>query len=239
MVSFVIILLFVVLSICGIQWLSIGEPKERLNIDYLEAMQLNPTEDYIQRLERIISKNNDPYLIERAIFILTDIALRKNQSDKIIFFLKNIAMNEENDMIRTAAYANIDLIRTVHPLEKVGSMGLAVNGKIQKGENINIIARISSTIPVTNAVIGINRLHKDIEILSSPTVKINISKNEHVPENQLVTFKLRLKEAGLYKIPVSLLMSIDRIDYSLTYKYIYLNVSSMNPAPYDAVHIES
>jgi hypothetical protein len=218
----------------------ISENRSKAYASYVRERGIKRPEPYVRYLmKRATSRSLSyaPYLRENAIFVLTDISIQKNQSQEIVGFLKNISMNEQDDSIRTAADSNLDLIRDVSPLE-VGSLDIAVTGEIKKGENITISGKISSDVPVTAAVIGINRLHKDIESLSNPVIKLNIAENGSILTDQQVEFRLRLKEEGRYNIPISLLLSMDRIDYNSIYKNVYLNVSATNQTSYDSVYIE-
>jgi hypothetical protein len=78
-----------------------------VNVEYLESMRLDPPNDYIDELVSIVKENEDPYVRERAVFTLVDIAIEGNETEEIVDFLKELAMNETDDNVRTAAYANI------------------------------------------------------------------------------------------------------------------------------------
>ncbi len=196
---------------------------EEVDTKYLEGMQLEPSEDYIQELTSVVEKNEDPYVRERAIFTLTDIAIRKYETEKIVDFLKEIAMNETEDNVRTAAYANIDLIREIYPLEKKGSLDLSILGDIKKNSNITVIAKVSSKVDV-EAIVGIDYLHTNIELLSPPCRKVDLKANE----SKQVQFDLYLKETGEYFIPFTLMLSFDRIDYETIEDEIHINVKEFS-----------
>jgi len=220
LVVIVIAAIAVMLFISMSEWLK--EEKfnpEEVDTKYLEGMQLSPPENYIQELMLVVEKNEVPYVRERAIFTLTDIAIRKYETEEIIDFLKDIAMNESDDNVRTAAYANIDLIREIYPLEKKGSLDLFISGDIKKNSNITVIAKTSSKIDV-EAIVGIDYLHTNIELLSPPYHKVDLKANEP----QEVEFDLHLKETGEYFIPVTLMLSFDRVDYETISKEISLYV---------------
>jgi len=197
---------------------------EKVDIKYLESMQLNPPKDYIKKLKLVVEKNKDPYTRERAIFTLTDITIRKYETEKIIDFLKEIALNEKEDNVRSAAYANIDLIRDYYPLERQGSLELSILGEIKKGSQIKLIAKISSKIDVEEVIIGIDYLPKDIEWLSQPYHKIALKANE--PKE--IEFDLLLRKIGEYEIPVTLMMSFDKIDYEEIEKEIRIKVGEFS-----------
>ncbi|NQT72096.1 MAG: hypothetical protein HQ553_04920 [Chloroflexi bacterium] len=195
---------------------------QKLDVTDLEAIQLNHSENYIQDLMQVIDENEDQYIRERAIFTLTDIAIRENETEQVVDFLKNIASNEEDDNVRTSAYANIDLIRDKYPLEKQGSLELFVTGEIHKGNIITLVARISSAIDLEEiATVGIVSLEKGIDLLSDGVHKIPLEAN--VPVD--IEFDLSLTETGQFVIPVTLKLSFDRIDYEKIQEEIGLIVN--------------
>jgi len=53
-------------------------PPEDVNIEYLEAMQRDLPENYIEVLQYILKNNRDPYIRGRVVSTLTDIAINKN-----------------------------------------------------------------------------------------------------------------------------------------------------------------
>ena len=195
--------------------------KEENNLDSFQSMQENPPSDYIQQLESIIRSNNESYVREQGIFTLTDIAIRNNETEKIIPFLKEIAMNEKQEKVRTAAYANINFIRSENPPEKKGTMELSILGDIKKGGNITLVAIVSSTIDSPKAIITIDKLNSNIQLTSSPIVKFNLKAHE----SKKIAFNLILKEKGSYFIPVTFMMSFNRIDYETVHKRVYLTVN--------------
>ncbi len=208
----------------------IEELAEITDTGFLEEMQLDPPGDYIEQLKDIIVSGTDPYIRERGIFTLTDIALRENDTDEIVDFLKDIAVNESNDNVRTAAYANVDLIRQTHPLPRQGSLELTISGEIKKGSTITLIATISSSIEVSDAIIGIQRLHHDIEPVSSPATNVHLNAGE----TQRLEFELKLNETGEYTIPVTLMLSFDQVDYEEIHREVVLTVNETSGEYYVA-----
>lgn len=194
-------------------------PKDA-DVTYVESIQLDPPDDYIQQLEQIVEKNEDPYVRETAIFALTDIASRKGETDEIIDFLKDIGTSETDDNVRSAAYANIDLIRERFPPEKKGSLEVSLSGDVKKGATVILTATASATTDIEEAIIGIDRLHQNIDMVSAPFPKFSLVANE--PKD--LEFTLLLKETGEYTIPVTLFFSYDRFDYKEIQKEILLRV---------------
>jgi hypothetical protein len=218
LIAVVLIMIVVIALITNSQSLY---PKKEVTTEYLEFIQINPPENYIRELESIIQSDRDLSIRERGVFTLTNIAIQKNETEKVIPFLKDIAMNEKQDEIRTAAYANIDLIRTVYPPEKKGTMNVSILGDIKKGGNITLTATVTSKTDITKAIIGLDLYNPNIELLTSPIIKTNLKPNE----SKNITFNLRLKENGSYFISITTLMSFDQVDSETIYKRVYLTVN--------------
>jgi len=192
-----------------------GEPET------VEEIQLDPPDDYIQRLKDIIDNDPDPYARETALLALTEIALREDDTEEIMDYLKDLAMEEEDENVRTSAYVSIDLIRDKFPLEPKGSLQLTVDGELKTGEAITLIATVSSTVAQETAIVAITSLDNEIKLVSDKgTVKFPLNVNE--PKE--AKFDLKLKEAGEYTIPVTFMLSFDRIDYEKVKKEIVLEV---------------
>jgi len=196
-------------------------PKKEVTTEYLEFIQINPPENYIRELESIIRSDRDLSIRERGVFTLTNIAIQKNETEKITPFLKDIAINEKQDDIRTAAYSNIDLIRTVYPPEKKGTMDVSILGDIKKGGNITLTATVTSKTDITKAIIGLDLYNPDIELLSSPIIKTNLKPNE----SKIIAFNLRLKEKGSYFVSITTMMSFDQVDSEIIHKRVYITVN--------------
>ena len=216
-----VIVAVIIIVVVAMVLVSSDKDKESETVEYLEEMQLNPTDNYIEELENIILNDSDPYVRERGIFTLTDIALREGDTDQIVDFLKEIAYDDEDENVRTAAYANVDLIRKVHPLPQRGSLQLSIAGEIEKGSTISLIANIASSINVNDAIVGIEKLHKDIECLSSPITNVKLQANE----SKTFECELKLNETGTYVLPVTLMLSFDRVDSETIQQEIHLTVT--------------
>jgi len=195
---------------------------DTVDVEYLEAMRMDPPADYAEKLTSIVEEHEDPYVRERAVFTLVDIAVEGNETDEIIDFLKDLAMNEADDNVRTAAYANLDLIRDLFPPESKGSLELSLDGEIRHGAEVQLVAEVSSTVDLEEAaIVGIISLPDGIELLSDGVVKVKLAAG--VP--QAVGFDLRLNETGEYIVSLALKLSFDRIDYEVIHKDVYLAVN--------------
>ena len=214
------IAIFIVIAIIAAVLVITNRPA-RVDMEYLSAMELNPPDNYVEELTSIVEKDDDPYIRERAIFTLTNIAIKGNETDEIIGFLKNLAISDKDEDIQSAAYSNIYLIREIYPLEKKGSMELSVIGDIRKGSNITFCAEVSSKVDVNiPAIVGIGHLDNNIELDSPGVEKISLKAN--VPQE--VRFDLHLKETGQYIIPVGFELRFDLVDYESIHQRIAIKI---------------
>jgi hypothetical protein len=193
---------------------------EAATIDDLIAIQKNPPADYIGELTRVIENSKDQQVRDAAVNILTDIAIRRSETDEIIGFLKDLAAQEEDPVIMSAAYAGIDLIRDTYPLPPLGSLNLSVRGEVKKGGEVEIIATIASTTDIPKAVLGLDFPPDSVEVLTPPVYYTALPANQPATH----TFQLRLLETGEVKIPVQLTLSTDLTDYEQIDRQVLLVV---------------
>jgi hypothetical protein len=185
-----------------------------------EEMELNPPDGYIGVLEDRIRRDPDPYVREKGIATLTSIAIRRNETDQIIPFLKELAYNEDDDQVRTAAYANIGLIRLNYPLPSRGTLRVSLEGRIGKGKNITVVATVTPTVDVPDATMGISRFEEGLYPATDPVVRTSLQ--ARVPKE--FRFGISLNKAGSYEVPVAVLLSWDRVDDEYLEKIIDLTV---------------
>lgn len=224
---FIIRILFITSLICGIGWCGPALPAAGAASDelrYLESLQQELPDNYVEAIQRVLDTSLDPYVRERGILALTDIAQNKNEPGIIIGYLTELAMEEDDENVRTAAYASIHLIQNLHSRARKGSLELSISGALTKGNTVTLIARISSVVLTQEeAVVGITSLHENIELVSEKAVQKVYLQRAGMPYELM--FELRLKEAGSYFIPVSFLLSIDRVDFEQIQKRLYVKVS--------------
>lgn len=196
--------------------------KGKVTISSIETMQMDPPTDYDLQLTEIIQNHPDPYIRERALFTLTDIAIRKNESGKVVSKLREIALNEQNADLQSAAYANLALIETVVPTIPQSSMDVSVQGTIGPGQTIKVIANITSQRLPTRAIVGISHMPQGLDLQSSPIKNVKV-----VPGNFVsVPFTIMIRTSGRYKIPISLLVSYNRVESEKVNKNLYLTVNT-------------
>jgi len=212
----------IVLVLVGLNiWSGASRPRpEDANLDYLLSLEKKPPEDYISVLTAIIRGNGDPAVRGAAVTVLTDIALRKDETEKIIPFLKDLAYHEPDESVMGAAYANIDLIRSENPLPPMGSLNLSVVGTVRKGSEIRLISTVASTTDIDKAIIGLDSIPDGVDLLSDQFQYASL--RSRVPQD--ITFRLRLRESGTHEIRTFLFLSTDRTDYEEIVRNIVLTV---------------
>jgi len=235
-------ILFIILlaSLAGILYFSISsvhvhkpiEEREQEGLEYLNDIHRSMDPKNISELKEIILNHPDDYVRERAIFVLTDIAIRSNNVDDVIDFLKKIAYNEKDDEVRTAAYANLDLIREYYPIERVGDLKVRVEGDVRKGGNISLVLTAYSKVDVIEAKAGIKRIVNFRGETTPETIlegAVLSSRNPvrfilNAGESKDASFTIHLKESGEYIVSCMLKLDIDRVDYQVIEKQVYLKV---------------
>jgi len=186
----------------------------------LIAIQKHPPPDYIEELTLIIESNQNRTVRDAAVNTLTDIAIRKSETEKVMDFLKDLAAHEEDPVIMSAAYSSINLIRYTYPPEPIGSLDLSVSGNVRKGGTITIIATFASKRDVDRAVLGLAVPPDDIEMITPPVFYTNLT--AHTGTSR--TFQLRLLDTGEFKIPVQLSLSTGLTDSEQIDRYVSLVV---------------
>jgi len=209
----VIAAIAVVCIVVGLVGLNIlpGAPRPRpedATLGYLLTLQRNPPEGYIPELTAIIQGNGDPAVRSAAVDIMTDIAMRRDDTEEIIPFLKDLAYHEPDGSVMGAAYANIDLIRSENPLPRMGSLNLSVAGTVRKGSEIRLIARVTSTRDIEKAITGLESIPDGVVLLSNQYEYTSLRAG--VPRD--IPFRLRLGESGTFEIRIFFFLSTDRTD---------------------------
>jgi hypothetical protein len=204
-----------------------GNSPERISLDGLDNIQLRLDENDIPFLKEVALKHPDNYVRERALSVMTDIAVRDDAVNEVTDFLKGIAFDEKNDAVRSAAYTNISLIREMYPLQVPASLDLEVEGVVIQGNLITLVARAQCGIEVREASVGIMHiLGKDssdtsgIRLTSPNPVNFSLSAGKE----QDTEFVMELRNPGEYRVRCSLKLSFDRVDYVTLEKELHLRV---------------
>jgi len=186
---------------------------------------MNP--DDIPELERIIESSANDSIRERAVMALGDVSIRANLTDDVVPFLKKVALEEEDSVVRSAAYANLDLIRELYPEEKVGSLDLRIEGTIGAGQNITLIATVSSSVKTDRAMVGIKKIIGgdgkrtiDITLAGAQRMPIQFPLSAGSPKE--IPIYLHINKEGKYSIFYVFQVDMDQVDSQVTEKEVYI-----------------
>jgi len=216
-----------ILLAAGLLFWSVSGPEK--DVAYVEGLHRNMEPGSIPELMEIIRKSPDNDARERAMFVLTDISLNASNTEETVQLFKDIALSEENDDVRTAAYTNLYHIRSVHPPESRGTLEVRIQGNLREGSRVTLIATVSSSVDVGNALTGIQKIadkessHTDgITLNSSHPMPLKLSLKAGVPQE--IPFTLDIHKKGLYKIVYVLILQFDRVDSEEITKEILIEV---------------
>ena len=206
---------------------------ERATSDYLNELHLKLSQDDIPFLKEVVQKNPNQYVRERAIYIMTDIATRRDVSDEVRGLLNDLAYNEQNDSVRSAAYTNLYIIREHNPLEIDATFDLKIEGNIITGNTVDLISNVSLSGTTNEAILGIKRIvgrekeYTSGVLLSGDNPSRFMLKEGEIKESR---FSLHLIDDGEYLIICSLKLGVDRVDYQIIEKTILIRVEKTGGA---------
>lgn len=198
--------------------------QDKMTVDDVYDIQINPGDNYIQELQEVIQdKGQDAYTRETAVLVLADISMNKSETHKVVDFLKDIAANETEEDVRTAAYAALDLIGDAYPPEPKGTLDLKIAGDIRKGADVTLVVTVTSAVDI-ESLVAVSRLHEDIQAVTQPIVRVNLKAN--VPQD--VEFGLHLGGLGEFFIRVTSTLSFDLTESEVLGKRIYILVGEQS-----------
>ena len=185
----------------------------------------------IPRLKAIIETSNNTQERESALRALGDITVSSNAKDDVVPFLKNIALNDEDSDVRMAAKMNLALIREQHPDKKFGNIDLKIDGPIREGQNITLIATISSSVTAEKALVSIRKITGDNGNL---TDGITLAGVESLPvriqllagTKKEIPIHLHINKPGNYTIFCTLQLDFSRIDYEIDEKTVDISMKN-------------
>jgi len=215
----------------------VGQPESEFDsIDSINELQESPSEGTIETLRALVEDPSlDPYLRERAVFILTDVSIKLERNSEIRDYLKEIALNQEMPAsLQSAALANIDLTDQLFPPERHGMMHVDVRGEIKPGNQIAIIVALLSDIDVENARVnaGVIKLYsptEDAQVIDYPIITpIDFPSWEGALEADTLKelrFDFQIEQEGEIKLPVSYKFTFDQIDYEIGEQSLYFTIT--------------
>jgi hypothetical protein len=199
---------------------SVGHNPRDATISTLEDMQVDPPADYIHYLSEVISSHSDPYVRERAVFTLTDISLRRDESASVRPILLKIAQTSQDTDLQSAAFSNLDLIDKVVPVPPKTEMNLTVDGRIRQGQTITVNITLTSTVMPVKVLTGIRRIPKGLVLESPPSVRTALKQGEPVT----IPFQIKILQDGEYELPFSSSISYSRVEKENLERTLYLAV---------------
>lgn len=208
-----------IMSSCG----SCGYMKKLLDIQHRQDF------NDIAILKEIIRSDKYNIVRERAIFIITEIAINNDKQSEVKPFLENLILSEPNMIILGAAYANLNLINDTVENEEYGDLELSIKGVLEVGNEIELECLCSSQLERTIAMLGIARI-VPIDAISSDGI-VNTSRNPirfemGGGETTKKSFILSLNSPGKFGIAVKLKINIDSDNYQLIEKQIVFYVTN-------------
>jgi hypothetical protein len=194
------------------------------SVDQINAY-MNP--DDIPELEAIIESSANSTIRERAVMALGDVSIRANLTDDVVPFLKKVALEEEDSVVRSAAYANLDLIRELYPEEKVGRLDLRIEGTIGAGQNISLIATVSSSVNTDRALVGIKKIiggdgERTDDITLAGAQRMPIQFPLVAGSSKEIPIMLHINKEGKYSIFYVFQVDQDRVDSQVIEKEVYI-----------------
>jgi len=172
-----------------------SEPK--ITVEELNKIHMQMKEESIENLKNIIQNNPDKKIKERAIFILSDIAIKNDKTKEIIPFLEKVAQNDKS--IRTVAYANLDLLRETTPPPI--NLDIRVKNFIKKNSTVLLTLHITSEKPCTVKVLLRKRIKLPEKKFTQAITVENPIKEISLVEQKLegtVNYSLKFTETGLF-----------------------------------------
>ncbi len=199
-------------------------PSPKITVEDINKMHASLKESNIDVLKKAIQKSAEKSIRERAIFVLSDIAIKNDKVLEIIPFLENTAKN--NPDLRPVIYANLDLLRDSLP--KPIDIDVRVKELIKKGKNITLTFYINSRKPSEILVVLRSKFSLPDK---KPTDKVSIveaSNSLDLKENLSGTtsFKLKLEEKGLYGLKFIVIQKVSKTENYRYKKYILLDIKS-------------
>jgi len=191
-------------------------------LDRVNGYHLAMDPNDLGELEALIKGNEPTSTRERAIFVYSDIAARTNNNERALDFLKEMAYNESDDDLRTAAYANYYFVKEQMDIPPSAEMNVTLNGTVRKGSNITVNLEIYPNVDIPEAYAMIKR-----ESYANYSEMANDSKQLSLNASQPITvsFPVELTEDGKHIIKARLKLTFDRLDYEVIEKNIFLDVT--------------
>jgi len=198
------------------------EEKREDAAESIEALQKSADPQDLQELRELAESSLEHSIRERAIFVVTDRVMRDNRAKEVVGWLRE-RLHEESDEVRSAAYANLDLIRRESPQEARGDLRVLVKGEIREGHKITIMFIPSSLTDASEARVGIKKilgLPGGIEPEQHRSTRFPLGAGER----KVVPWTIDLRKEGKYIVLCELKLTFDLTDYETIEKEIHLDI---------------
>ena len=169
----------IALAVIPAGWNTGPSPRDA-TVSSLEEMQRDPPAGYLDYLSEVIRSHPDPYVRQRAVFTITDISIRKDESASVRPVLLEIERDSRDADLQSAAFSNLDLIDMAVPVPPKAEMNVTVEGEIRQGRTITINVVLTSSVRPEKAVVGIRRVPAGLELLSDPVAAKELKPDEPV-----------------------------------------------------------
>lgn len=191
----------------------------RADLEVVDDLHRDLLPSSIPTLKDIIGSSTEPYVRERAIFALTDIAIAHTIPEEAAPFLKELALHERQPTVRTAAWGNLELLRESHPILIDGSLALRMDGEVKTGSRVRLVCTALVSSPSVSATVGVERI---VSFRTEPTGTVAFapgtysSQHAQLPafEPKEFVFEFDLSGSGSFGVLVVLKLDYDRVDYA-------------------------
>jgi hypothetical protein len=212
---------------------------------HVEDLHMGMDSQSMAELESIIKSDADNYTRERAVSVYSDIASRSDPG-RALSFLKSVAASEQNDDVRTSAYANYNWLKNVSHIGPQTTMDVHVIGDIKPGNNITLVLSILSTrgsdIPADIGMAATSLKDQNVSGAGSIIVDANAGKGALTnlviePSSRLrrvipanvsveVPYTVTISKAGQAFLKARVDMRYDLTDFETVEKDIFLDVGA-------------
>jgi hypothetical protein len=161
----------------------------------------------------VIEEDPDSYVRERAVFTLAEVGQRESLPS-----LKRIASSDDDPNVRSAALANLQLVKEKYPQPKRGELQVDVAGSFQVGEVVTLRAVVVSFADLDGKLFV--AVPPELELVSErPGWKGRLMERQSTG----FTVDLRIKEEGRFVARVALTLSVDPYDYDQIDKLVVID----------------
>lgn len=207
----------------------------------IDALQASSHPSAVAELRNIATSLPDVEGRERAIISLAYIAVNQpgmspSQVQAVEDLLVELSLDEE-PVIRSAALASLDQVRSSQAVEEVGNLYIQVEGEVKTGSTITLLLFPTSSASTLEGRVGIGEIigdragiqtdvHKSVELTIEPNVA------------QVTKIQVALNKPGKYILPVGLKLTKGDGEQQFIAREVHLDVGQDNGSYFIAIPIE-